>query len=122
MTTSPDTVRQLHERDYSQAEIARELRLSLRQVGRLLRKAGIPARSRRALSDEQKERIRYLSEVEGWPPEEISYTLGITYTTVRDHTVPGAGVEWRDTASFLARKHNSLFRELRQGLGRKEAA
>lgn len=119
---SPDTVRQLHERGYNQIEIARELRLSRRQVYRLLRKAGVPARPRRALSDEQKKRIRYLSEVEGWPPEEISYTLGITYTTVRDHTVPGAGAEWRDTASLLARTHNSLFRELRRGLDRKEAA
>lgn len=119
--TRLDQVRELTSRGYRQAEIARELGLkSARQVSRLQRQAGIPARPRMVYTPEMVAEIKRLSGVEGWPPEEIAATLNLNYVTVLTHAEPGAGVEWRDTASWLTRKHHRLFRELRRGIRRQE--
>lgn len=124
MTARLDTVRQLVAEGYKQQEIASLLGLkSTKQVRRLMDQAGLGKAPHLVLSDHDKDEIVRLSRDEGWPPEEISATLGIKYTTVLIHVVPGAGLEWRNTAARLARKHERLFAELRRGINeRKEYA
>lgn len=112
-----DTVRQLHAQNYTQREIAQAIGLkSVKSVRRLFVQAGIPLRQRVVYTPEMVTEIKRLSGEEGWPPEEIAATLGLKYVSVLRHVVPGAGVEWRDTASWCARTHNQLFRELRRGI------
>lgn len=114
MTTRLERVKRLAELNYSNAEIAAELGLrSDRQVIRLKRQAGIPAKNATGLPQEVRDRIRYLSEVEGWPLEEIRDTLGVSYEAAYRWSVRGPGDEWRTIAAQISRKHRALWNELR---------
>lgn len=118
-----DYVRELTMSGLTKAEIAERVGLkSVRQVARIQKDAGVKSRKNAVISDEVKARMRYLSEVEGWPPCEISATLGVNIKTVKNgYVTPGPGLEWRDTARDLARQHGALFYELRRGLSTRGA-
>lgn len=113
--TRLDQVRELSRRDFSNAEIAQHLGLkSTRQVTRLKRKAGVGSPNKPPLSEEVRNEIRRLSLEEGWPPEEIAHTLGVSYATAYLWGVRGPGEEWSTTAHVLAIKYPRLWRELRR--------
>lgn len=115
MTTRLDRVIALHKQGYTDAEIARELGLSsTRQVLRLKRLAGIEPTPYPEYTEELKAEIRRLSGEEGWPPEEIIATLGVSRDAVNKYQVQGAGVEWRTVSARLAMKHRQLWNELRE--------
>lgn len=102
------------EQGYLNREIAEVLGLrSERQVTRLRRQAGLDNPNGEAPSPEVLAEIRRLSEEEGWPPEEISRTLGCSYNAAREHSVRGPGEDWSRISARLARKHRSLWDELR---------
>ena len=84
-----------------------------RQVIRLKREAGVAILSRAKIAPDIRERIRHLSEAEGWPPEEIAATLGISWNAAHENSIRGPGEEWSYTARRLAHKHPRLWRELR---------
>lgn len=114
MTTRLDQVKRLAELDYTNAEIAARLGIgSTRTVIRMKRKAGIPPRHNNALPDGVREEIRRRSEEDGWPPEEIVDTLGVSPEAAHKWSIRGPGKEWSETASRLALKHRALWNELR---------
>lgn len=113
MTNREEIIKRLSDQEWEVKDIAREVNLSTRQVGRIRSRLGINKGHPR-LSDETRERIRHLSEDEGWPPEEIAATLGLTYDAVCRWCIRGPGKEWRETAAVLAIKHRKLWTELRR--------
>ena len=115
--TRLERVRKLAELEYTNAEIASVLGLrSTRQVQRIKRQAGVPPARPPKLTEEVRSEIRRLSEQEGWPPEEISETLGVSIEAAKRWSIRGPGKEWSAVASALAVRHRRLWSELRSGM------
>lgn len=112
MTSRDERIKLLSEKDWEIRDIAREVGLSTRQVTRIRRRLGLST-SLPLLTEEQRKRIRHLSEVEGWPPEEIAATMGLSLDAACRWSVRGPGKEWAAVASALAVRHRRLWSELR---------
>lgn len=113
MTTRLERVKLLHEQKYTNAEIGAVIGVGPRQVTRLKRQAGIPPANGNSLPPGVREEIRRRSEEDGWPPEEIVSTLGVSYEAAWKWSVRGVGSEWTDIARELAMRHPALWYELR---------
>lgn len=113
MTTRVERVKRLDDLGYTNAEIAAIVGVSERTIIRAKREAGIPPKNITALPDSVREEIRRLSKDEGWPLEEISETLGVSYAAAYRWSVRGPGKEWREISARLAVKYRSLWNELR---------
>lgn len=113
MTTRLERVKLLDKQNYTNAEIGAVLGLGTRQVIRLKRQAGIPPKNGNRLPPGVREEIRRRSEEDGWPPEEIVSTLGVSPEAAHNWSVRGVGDEWTNVARELARRYPALWYELR---------
>lgn len=114
MTTKLERVVRLHSQGYTNDEIAEAMGWrSDRTVIRYKRAAGLPNQNGEPATPEQMAEIRRLSEEEGWPPEEIAETLGVSYNAAIDYSIRGPGKEWSAIAARCAIKYRSLWDELR---------
>jgi len=98
---------------FTDEQIGERVGLGSSRVAALRRQEGFKRPKANDPDPELVERIKHLSEVEQWPPEEISKTLGISIYQANRWATPGPGMEWRDVAIWASRNHRELWEELR---------
>lgn len=111
MTTRNDLVTTLFHAGHTDEEIAKAVSLSVSRTSVIRQKLGLRREPNNKTPDETIKLIRKLSD-EGWPPGEISETLGVSAGVAHRWSNDTSGPEWRAMMAWINLNHLKLYRKI----------